>query len=302
MGTPDFAVPSLELLLENHYNVVAVITAPDKPSGRGQKLTPSPVKNFAQKLNIPVLQPPNLKDKEFVETLRGYNARLQVVVAFRMLPEVVWDMPSHGTINLHASLLPQYRGAAPINWVVINGERQTGVTTFKMQHEIDTGSIIYKEAEPVYLNDTAGSLHDRLKFKGAYLILNTVEGIRKGDYPLHKQETSEVIKKAPKITKEDCRINWEKTGEEIRNLVRGLAPHPGAWTTFQVDNKEKVFKIFHITPVGSPRNDLYPGEWTTDNESYLYVQTGDSLVSIDELQMEGKKKMDIQSFLRGHKL
>src|SRR5688572_18203632 len=208
MGTPEFAVPSLEILVENKFNVVAVITAPDKPQGRGQKLIPSPVKECAVKHHIPVLQPTNLKSPEFLQELKTYNANLQIVVAFRMLPEAVWAMPAIGTFNLHASLLPQYRGAAPINWAIINGEIETGVTTFFLKHEIDTGSIIFQEKEPIHDSDDVGSLYERLMKHGSLLVLKTVKAIEAGDYPSIPQPQGIEVKHAPKIFKETCQINW----------------------------------------------------------------------------------------------
>ncbi|HRG79892.1 MAG TPA: methionyl-tRNA formyltransferase, partial [Cyclobacteriaceae bacterium] len=226
MGTPEFAVPSLEILVQNKFNVVAVITAPDKPQGRGQKLTPSPVKECALKYNLPVLQPTNLKSPEFQEELKSYHANLQVVVAFRMLPEVVWSMPAIGTFNLHASLLPQYRGAAPINWAIINGEKETGVTTFFLKHEIDTGSIIFQDKETILETDDAGSLYERLMHKGANLVLKTVQAIEQGDYPSRPQSEAMEIKHAPKIFKETCEINWNQPSKKIIDFVRGLSPYP----------------------------------------------------------------------------
>ncbi|HEY8938012.1 MAG TPA: methionyl-tRNA formyltransferase, partial [Cyclobacteriaceae bacterium] len=228
MGTPEFAVPSLEILIENKINVVAVITAPDKPQGRGQKIVCSPVKECALKHNVPVLQPTNLKAPEFLEELKSYNANLQIVVAFRMLPEVVWNMPSLGTFNLHASLLPQYRGAAPINWAIINGEKETGATTFFLKHEIDTGSIIYQFKEPIHENDNVGTLYERLMKNGAQLVLKTVKAIEAGTYPSVPQPHDVEIKHAPKIFKETCQINWNQSAEQIRNFVRGLSPYPAA--------------------------------------------------------------------------
>jgi methionyl-tRNA formyltransferase len=226
MGTPEFAIPSLEILIKHNYQVVAVITAVDKPRGRGRKLAPSPVKEFALKHDIPVLQPRNLKDPEFVETLRSYQANLQVVVAFRMLPVVVWDMPEYGTFNLHASLLPQYRGAAPINWVLINGEKKTGLTTFFIRHDIDTGNIIFQEEEPVYPDDDAGSLHDRLMVRGAGLVLKTVRAIGEDNFSLTPQVNEPDLKPAPKIDREMCWIDWDQNQESIFNFVRGLSPYP----------------------------------------------------------------------------
>src|SRR5687767_4304162 len=240
MGTPEFAVPSLEILVESKFKVVAVITAPDKPQGRGQKLIPSPVKECAMKHGIPVLQPTNLKSPEFLEELKSYNANLQIVVAFRMLPEAVWNMPAIGTFNLHASLLPQYRGAAPINWAIINGEKETGLTTFFLKHEIDTGSIIFQEKEPIHNDDNVGTLYERLMIKGAQLVLKTTQAIASGNYPAIPQQQEDEIKHAPKIFKETCEINWNQPNERVRNFVRGLSPYPAAWTRLQ----DKVFKIY----------------------------------------------------------
>lgn len=299
MGTPEFAVPSLEILVEHQFNVVAVITAPDKPQGRGQKITFSPVKACALKHNIPVLQPTNLKSPEFLEALQRYNANLQVVVAFRMLPEVVWSMPEFGTFNLHASLLPQYRGAAPINWAIINGEKETGVTTFFLKHEIDTGSIIFQEKELIYETDNAGSLYDRLMHKGAGLVLKTVQAIQSGNYPALPQPENVEIKHAPKIFKETCQINWNQPSQNIINFIRGLSPYPGAWTTLQ----GKTFKIFHVSDSKFQiSNSKSAGQLETDNKTYLYIQTSDGWVSVDELQLEGKKRMTIQEFFRGNKI
>lgn len=298
MGTPEFAVPSLEILVQNKFNVVAVITAPDKPQGRGQKLTPSPVKACALKYNIPVLQPTNLKSPEFLEELKSYQANLQIVVAFRMLPEVVWAMPALGTFNLHGSLLPQYRGAAPINWAIINGEKETGVTTFFLKHEIDTGSIIFQEKETITEDDDVGSVYERLMHKGAALVLKTVKAIEQGDYPSRPQTTSEEIKHAPKIFKETCQINWNQPREQIRNFVRGLSPYPAAWTLIG----GKTFKIFKCSFAHANTDVTQPGEFLTDNKTYLYFKTSDGLLSIDEFQPEGKKRMNVQEFFRGNKL
>lgn len=297
MGTPEFAVPSLEILEENKFNVVAVITAPDKPQGRGQKLQPSPVKESAVKHNIPVLQPTNLKSPEFLEELRGYHANLQIVVAFRMLPEVVWSMPALGTFNLHGSLLPQYRGAAPINWAIMNGEKETGVTTFFLKHQIDTGSIIFQEKETISYDDTVGTVYERLMHKGAALVLKTVQAIEAGDYPALPQPESEVIKHAPKIFKETCEINWKQSTESVRNFIRGLNPYPGAWTTLS----GKTYKIFKGS-VSDRTSESEVGTIETDNKNYLCVKTMDGWLSIDELQPEGKKRMSIQEFFRGNKI
>jgi methionyl-tRNA formyltransferase len=298
MGTPEFAVPSLEVLVENHFNVVAVITAPDKPQGRGQKIVYSPVKEAALKHHIPVLQPTNLKNPEFIEELKTYQANLQIVVAFRMLPEIVWNMPSLGTFNLHASLLPQYRGAAPINWAIINGEKETGVTTFFLQHEIDTGSIIFQEKETISSEDNVGSVYERLMKKGSALVLKTVQAIQAGNYPAIPQSMTTTIKHAPKIFKETCEINFNQASENIVNFVRGLSPYPAAWCTLA----GKTFKVYKISIASrEPKNNI-AGEWWSDDKSQLLVRTSDGWIQIEELQPEGKKRMGIQDFFRGNKL
>ncbi|HOX82962.1 MAG TPA: methionyl-tRNA formyltransferase [Chryseolinea sp.] len=298
MGTPEFAVPSLEILVEHKFNVVAVITAPDKPQGRGQKITYSPVKESALKHNIPVLQPEKLKSPEFLEELKSYNANLQVVVAFRMLPELVWAMPVLGTFNLHASLLPQYRGAAPINWAIINGEKETGATTFFLKHEIDTGSIIFQEKETIHENDTVGELYERLMVKGAQLVLKTVQSIEQGNYPSIPQTESAEIKHAPKIFKETCQINWNQSSEQIRNFVRGLNPYPTAWCELN----GKTYKIHRVSISTDGAGQKEIGSLNTDNKNYLSVRTSDGWISIDELQPEGKRRMDIKEFFRGNKI
>lgn len=297
MGTPEFAVPSLEILVQNKFNVVAVITAPDKPQGRGQKLMPSPVKECALKFNIPVLQPTNLKSPAFLEELKSYNANLQIVVAFRMLPEVVWAMPSLGTFNLHASLLPQYRGAAPINWAIINGEKETGVTTFFLKHEIDTGSIIFQEKEPILDSDDVGSLYERLMKKGSQLVLKTVKAIEAGIYPSLPQSSDIETKHAPKIFKETCQINWNQSTTQIINFVRGLSPYPAAWTVLD----GKTYKIFKCQSAVADRPSTV-GQLETDNKTYLYVKTLDGWISILEFQPEGKKRMTVEEFFRGNKI
>jgi methionyl-tRNA formyltransferase len=300
MGTPEFAVPSLEILVNNGINVVAVITAADKPQGRGQKVTHSPVKESALEFGIPVLQPTNLKAPEFLQQLKELKANLQVVVAFRMLPEAVWSMPRFGTFNLHASLLPQYRGAAPINWAIINGETETGVTTFFLKHEIDTGSIIFQEKEPISYNDTVGTVYERLKIKGAHLVLKTVQSIAGGTYPSMPQSEAGELKHAPKIFKDTCEIAWDRSSEAVRNFIRGLNPYPAAWTTiegknFKIFAAEIVIKRHNETPIAS-------GEFVTDNETYLHFRTADGYIAITELQPEGKRKMPITDFFRGNKL
>lgn len=301
MGTPDFAVPSLEILVENHYRVVAVVTAPDKPKGRGQKVTVSPVKQCALQYDLPLLQPTNLKDPGFIEELRSYEANLQVVVAFRMLPEAVWNMPEIGTFNLHASLLPQYRGAAPINWAIINGEQTTGVTTFFLKHEVDTGKIIFQEEEPVYPNDTAGSLYQRLMHKGSRLVLQTTKAITAGDYPQIEQKKLNNLKKAPKIFRETCEINWDQSRENVYNFIRGLSPYPGAWTAWS----GRVYKIPEaemVNPKAANKMGMKPGQYTTDQKTYLHVRCANGSLSIRKIQAPGKKVMDIKDFLKGNQL
>ncbi|NJM31756.1 MAG: methionyl-tRNA formyltransferase [Limnobacter sp.] len=297
MGTPEFAVPSLNILVENGFHVAAVVTAPDRPQGRGQKLTFSPVKEAALKHNIPVLQPTNLKAPDFIQTLKSYGASLQVVVAFRMLPEAVWAMPSIGTFNLHASLLPQYRGAAPINWAIINGETETGVTTFFLKHEIDTGSIIFQEKEPIHADDDAGALYERLMRKGAALVLRTVRAIEAGNFAGVPQPENLSIRHAPKIFKETCRIDWHQTPDAIVNFVRGLSPYPAAWTVLG----DKTFKVFKVSrgPAGVSQN---IGTFLTNNKDHLRVQASNGWVNIELLQPEGKKKMTTEEFFRGNKL
>jgi methionyl-tRNA formyltransferase len=298
MGTPEFAVPSLEILIEHQFNVVAVITAPDKPQGRGQKIVYSPVKESALKHNIQVLQPANLKSPDFIDQLKNLNANLQIVVAFRMLPEIVWAMPAIGTFNLHASLLPQYRGAAPINWAIINGEKETGATTFFLKHDIDTGSIIFQERETIDESDNAGTLYERLMIKGAQLVLKTVQAIKEGNYPAIPQAEGIEIKHAPKIFKETCEIKWDQPSENIRNFVRGLSPYPSAWTALNGKN----FKIYAVSTTKNQGGIARPGELNSDNKNYLYVKTTDGWISIDELQPEGKKRMTIQDFFRGNRI
>lgn len=298
MGTPEFAVPSLDILVQNRVNVVAVITSPDKPQGRGQKIVYSPVKQCALRYNIPLLQPAKLKSSEFLEELKSFKADLQVVVAFRMLPEVVWKMPPLGTFNLHASLLPQYRGAAPINWAIINGEKETGVTTFFLRHDIDTGSIIFQEKESISDDDDAGTLSQRLMEKGARLVFKTVKAIEAGDYPSIPQPEDIQIKHAPKIFRETCEINWDQPAEAVRNFIRGLSPCPAAWTTIG----NKAFKIYKSSVVAYNGNAQKPGAYATDNKNYFYFKTRDGWLAVEELQPEGKKRMPVSDFLRGNTL
>lgn len=294
MGTPEFAVPSLEVLVENGYNIVAVITAPDRPAGRGLKLKMSPVKECAVKYNIPVLQPEKLKDDFFLSELAAFRANLQIVVAFRMLPEAVWNMPEIGTFNLHASLLPQYRGAAPINWAVINGEKETGCTTFFLKHEIDTGDILLQEKELIAPEDNVGDVYSRLMDKGSQLVLNTVQQIESDSINPFPQDESRQLKPAPKLFKTTCKIDWKNPSITIHNLIRGLSPYPAAWTT--IDGKNcKIYKS-SISPTKMNK------QIESDNKTFLRFKTGDGALDILELQLEGKKRMDIESFLRGYKL
>lgn len=297
MGTPEFAVPSLDILVQNGYNVVAVITSTDKYGGRGgKKLIESAVKKYAVSKNIPVLQPKNLKSPEFLEELASYEADLQLVVAFRMLPVAVWDMPELGTYNLHGSLLPRYRGAAPINWAVINGDKYTGVTTFKLKHAIDTGDLMHQEKIEITEDDTAGSVHDKMMIVGANLILKTVKSIESGDYSTFPQDESQVSK-APKIFHETCEIDFNKTAEEVYNFVRGLSPYPGAWMT--LDGLE--MKIFDTER--SYEEDLSPiGTIISDDKRYIKVAASDGYIILKDVKLQGKKRMDIKSFLNGYKM
>jgi len=298
MGTPQFAVPSLEILVQHHFQVVAVITAPDKPQGRGRKLIPSAIKQCADKHHIPVLQPTNLKAPEFIETLKSYQADLQVVVAFRMLPEVVWSMPKHGTFNLHASLLPNYRGAAPIHWAIINGEKETGVTTFFLKQEIDTGNIILQSREPIHSNDTTGSLSDRLMHRGAELVLKTVQQIASGTYHLTVQDLSLEVPKAPKLFKQDCEVKWDRSAIQVVDFIRGLNPFPGAWTRIN----GVTYKLHQASVVASNPVSALPGTYDTDSKTYLHFITSEGTVAIENIQAPGKRPMDIETFFRGNTL
>lgn len=296
MGTPEFAVPSLQVLLDNRCDVVAVITAPDRPAGRGQKLTESPVKQCAVANGIPVLQPEKLKNPEFLATLRALDADLQVVVAFRMLPEAVWAMPRRGTFNLHASLLPDYRGAAPINWAIMNGETETGVTTFFIEKEIDTGKIIFQEKEVIAPDDTAGTLYERLMRKGAQLVLRTVRAIEAGTPPQTPQPPGRENKEAPKLFRETCEVNWDRPAADIRNFVRGLSPHPAAWTSLE----GQLCKLYEVGVVNSgPESAAVPGDYRTDHRTYLQFRAADAWVAVHDMQVEGKKRMKIDELLRG---
>jgi len=296
MGTPDFAVPSLEILVENGYDVVGVITATDKYGGRGnKKLIESPIKKYAQSKGIRVLQPKNLKAPEFIEELASLKADLQVVVAFRMLPVVVWDMPPIGTFNLHGSLLPRYRGAAPIHWAVINGEKETGVTSFFLKHEIDTGDILFSDKLAIGENDTTGDVHDKMMHLGAKVVLKTVKAIENKNYKASPQDASKVSK-APKLFTETCEIKFDQTTERVHNFIRGLNPFPTAWTTLD-GLKLKLFSSTKLYIV----HDLAPGTFVSDQKRYLYIATNDGFVNIHTLQLQGKKRMDVKAFLNGYK-
>jgi methionyl-tRNA formyltransferase len=304
LGTPDFAVASLDILVKNGYNIAAVVTAPDKPAGRGQKLQQSAVKEYAIAYNLKILQPEKLKAPEFIEELKQINADLQIVVAFRMLPEMVWNMPHLGTFNLHGSLLPQYRGAAPINWAVINGETQTGVTTFFLKHEIDTGKIIFSASTPIAENETTGEIHDRLMDIGAQLVLKTVKAIELGNYPQIEQEDvlPANLKHAPKIFKNDCRIDWNKNLDEIHNFIRGLSPFPTAFTTICLSSlKEAGLKIFK-SKKEKAENDYPTGTVLTDDKTYIKIAVKGGYIHILELQLEGKSRTTIDAFIRGNKI
>ena len=341
MGTPDFAVASLDALVKAGYNIVGVITAPDKPAGRGMQVQQSAVKKYAVEHNLHVLQPEKLKNPEFLEELKSLHADLQIVVAFRMLPEVVWNMPRLGSVNLHGSLLPQYRGAAPINWAVINGEKETGVTTFKLKHEIDTGDILLQESFPIGENDTAGEVHDRMKEIGAELLVKTVKGLADGTLNEKPQVLGQLrsdrdgqtgLKHAPKIFTETCKIDFNKSVAEVHNLIRGLSPFPGAFTFLN----GKTLKIYKSEPQGRDagsglnRNEepadvgeVAPGHLNRNEESanivqvpamggaptvysdgktYLKFACTDGYISVKELQLEGKKKMLVEDFLRGYRV
>jgi methionyl-tRNA formyltransferase len=296
LGTPDFAVASLQALVESGFPVVAVVTSADKPAGRGLRLGESAVKQYATKQNIPVLQPLKLKDPAFLESLKSFQADIQVVVAFRMLPEIVWSMPEFGTINLHGSLLPQYRGAAPINRAIMNGESKTGVTTFKLQQEIDTGNILLREEITIGPEETAGELHDRMKETGARLVVQTIKGLVDGTLQEKPQEkaASASLKTAPKIFTADCIINWSDQATKIHNQIRGLSPFPGAFTVFN----EKTLKIFR-SHIERTENSKATGTMETDGKIWLRFFASDGYIYVEEVQLEGKKKLKTADFLRG---
>lgn len=294
MGTPDFAIPSLEGLWQSKHEVVGVVTAPDKPAGRGRKLKSSPVKDYAQKRGLPILQPGNLKSPEFLETLQALEPDLQVVVAFRKLPGEVWSFPPFGTFNLHASLLPDYRGAAPINWAIINGEKETGVSTFFLQEGIDTGALIHQEKVSIGPDETAGELHDRLMEAGKELVVKSANAIAEGNAPKRPQVASQEIKKAPKIHSEDCKINWEWSIDYLHNFIRGLSPFPGAWTIMG----GKHLKLLRAKKERGA-HDQTPGTISTDQKNYLKVAAPGGYLNLFELKLEGKKAMTVKDFLNG---
>lgn len=303
MGTPDFAVESLRRLVEGGYNIVGVITMPDKPMGRhGSVLQASPVKQYAVSQGLKVLQPEKLKDEAFVNELRALQADLQIVVAFRMLPEVVWNMPRLGTFNLHASLLPQYRGAAPINWAVINGDTETGITTFFLQHEIDTGAIIQQVRVPIADTDNVEVVHDKLMVLGGDLVIETVEAILAGTVKAIPQETlfqsDADLRPAPKIFKETCRIDWSKGVKKVYDFIRGLSPYPAAWTELSVGDKVLELKIFAASKEFCTHQQTV-GTVLTDHKSYMKVALEDGFLNILTLQLSGKKRMEVTDFLRG---
>lgn len=305
MGTPDFAVESLRCLVEGGYNVVGVITMPDKPAGRGHKLQFSPVKQYALEHSLPLLQPEKLKDEAFVEALREWKADLQIVVAFRMLPEVVWNMPRLGTFNLHASLLPQYRGAAPINWAVINGDTETGITTFFLRHEIDTGEVIQQVRIPIADTDDVGVVHDKLMMLGGKLVTETVDAILNDAVkPIPQEEMAVVgeLRPAPKIFKDTCRIDWNQPVKRIYDFIRGLSPYPAAWSELvQPDGETVVMKIFETEKI-IQSHQLTPGTLLTDGKTYIHVAAADGIIGIRALQLPGKKRLKTDELLRGFRL
>jgi methionyl-tRNA formyltransferase len=301
MGTPEFAVASLDILVQNNYDIVSVVTVPDKPAGRGQQLQQSAVKKYALEKGLHILQPDKLKSEDFIEELKKLNADLQIVVAFRMLPEVVWNMPPLGTYNLHGSLLPKYRGAAPINWAVINGETESGVTSFKLKHEIDTGNMLFQAKAPISKTTTAGELHDTLMQVGADLILKTVKAIESGDYELKPQDDTQSIH-APKLFKETCKINWNNSVEKIYNLIRGLSPYPTAFTEFVDKNNQTLGVKIFISEMEECKHELAPGTVASDSKTFLKVASNNGYIIIKELQMAGKKRMLVEEFLRGFKI
>lgn len=295
MGTPEFAVATLAALVEAGYNIIGVITAPDKPKGRGRQVMTSAVKNYGLSKGLHILQPTNLKSAEFISELKQLNANLQIVVAFRMLPEVVWNMPLLGTFNLHGSLLPQYRGAAPINWVIINGEKETGVTTFFLQHKIDTGDIILQEKEPISTADNVGNLYERLMHLGAKTVVKTVKLIEANNVAPKKQKELKELQLAPKLFKETCKIDWKQPANKVYNFIRGLSPYPAAWcilngNTFKIYSSEKSTSTLDASKLES------------DNKTFIKVGCSSGSILIKELQLQGKKRMGVEDFLRGNNI
>lgn len=305
MGTPEFAVESLKQLVEGGYNVVGVITMPDKPAGRGHRIQFSPVKEYALSQGLPLLQPEKLKDETFLSELKAWNADLQIVVAFRMLPEAVWDMPRLGTFNLHASLLPQYRGAAPINWAIINGDKETGATTFFLTHEIDTGKIIMQKRIPITDSDNAGTIHDHLMALGASMVTETVDAILEDKISPVDQNavnTQEPLKPAPKIFKETCRIDWNKDAKDIFNFIRGLSPYPAAWCEWETpDHDIYPVKIFEAEVIENKAKNI-PGTLHTDGKQFVEISCGNNAIRLRTIQLPGKKRLPVEELLRGFAL
>ncbi len=305
MGTPEFAVHCLRNLVENQYNIAGVITMPDKPAGRGQKLYFSEVKQYATEVGLPVLQPTNLKSPDFITELKALKADLQIVVAFRMLPEIVWAMPPLGTFNLHASLLPNYRGAAPINYAIINGETETGVTTFFLQHEIDTGNIIFQQKIAITNTDTAGILHDKLMTVGAELVAKTVDAVAENSIkPISQAElinNETIIKDAPKILKADCRIIWKRNGEEIYNLIRGLSPYPTAFTEMKAEDDEAVYVKIFAAQFEKATHNHETGSLFSDNKTYIKIAVCNGFIYLENIQLANKKRLDVRNVLMGFK-
>ena len=299
MGTPDFAVEPLKLLIESGYNVVAVVTAADKPAGRGQKIQETAVKIYAQSVGLPVLQPAKLRDEEFLNILGSFDAELFIVVAFRMLPEVVWQMPPLGTFNLHASLLPQYRGAAPINWAIINGEKKTGVTTFFINNEIDTGKIIFSAEIDIENTDNAETMHDKLMRAGAKLVVETVNAIAEKNVCLKTQTVSGNLQLAPKIFKETCKIDLSQNPETIYNFIRGLSPYPTAWCEFAKDGEQNISAKIYSTTYENEQHDLPFGSIKSDGKSFMKIACNDGFISVTDIQLAGKKRLNIREFLAG---
>ena len=300
MGTPEFAVTILDKLVQNDYNIVGVITSPDKPAGRGRKINKSAVKRYAEEKSLTVLQPTNLKDNDFLSELAGLKANLQIVVAFRMLPRVVWEMPDYGTFNLHASLLPNYRGAAPINWVIINGETETGVTTFYIDDKIDTGEMILQDKVTIADDDSAGTLHDNLMYLGADLVLKTVKQIQNGKVVRIKQDFDSNLKSAPKIHKDTCQIDWNQSLEQVYNHIRGLSPYPTSWTTLMNNGEEIFLKIYKANKVNEKHN-LKNGQIICSKKEMKVAVKG-GYIKLLEIQLPGKRKMEIRDVLNGLKL